>query len=316
MPAVAHRGVEAVVGHHRHGDAVAGQPPGVAQVQGGQRDQLVAVDDGAVAVDGQHAVAVAVEGEAEVVAARDDRLGERVDVGRAAAVVDVAPVGLVGDRRSPSRRGGGRSRARRGRSRRWRSRAATSTPAEVEALRSACAARAGSPRACRAARGRGRCVARPSRALGRRARASIAASVASESLKPSAPKNLIPLSLVGVVRGARARRRGRSRSGASSSGAAGRGQDAAEQHVAAGRGDAGGERRLEHLARLARVADDQDLRRAVALAQLRRRGAAEREREVGREQLAGDAADAVGSEELAAPWAASAWRTAGACGPS
>ena len=64
-PGVAHRGVEAVVRHHRDGDAVAGQAPGVAQVQRGERDQLVAVDDRARAVDGEHAVAVAVEGEAE-----------------------------------------------------------------------------------------------------------------------------------------------------------------------------------------------------------------------------------------------------------
>ena len=68
-PRVAHRGVEAVVGHHRHGDAVAGQAVGLAQVQRGERDQLVAVDDGAGAVDRQHAVAVAVEREADVVAA-------------------------------------------------------------------------------------------------------------------------------------------------------------------------------------------------------------------------------------------------------
>ena len=70
---VAHRGVEAVVGHHRDGDAAARQPALAAQVQRGERDQLVAVDDGAGAVDGEHAVAVAVEGEAGVVAARRAR---------------------------------------------------------------------------------------------------------------------------------------------------------------------------------------------------------------------------------------------------
>ena len=50
-----------------------GSRPGRAQVQRGERDQLVAVDDRAVAVDGEHAVAVAVEGEAGVVAARRAR---------------------------------------------------------------------------------------------------------------------------------------------------------------------------------------------------------------------------------------------------
>ena len=88
----AHRGVEAVVGHHGHGDAVAGQAVVGAQVQRGERDQLVAVDDRAVAVDREHAVAVAVEGEAGVVAPLAHRLREALDVGGAAAVVDVAPV--------------------------------------------------------------------------------------------------------------------------------------------------------------------------------------------------------------------------------
>ena len=68
----AHARVEAVVGHHGHRDA------GHAEVHRGERDQLVAVDDDAVAVDGQHAVAVAVEGEAGVVAALADGLGQRV----------------------------------------------------------------------------------------------------------------------------------------------------------------------------------------------------------------------------------------------
>ena len=45
-------------------------------------------------------------------------------------------------------------------------------------------------------------------------------------------------------------------------------QHTAEQHVAAGGGDAGGDRGLEHLARLARVADDQDLRMGSIAAEL------------------------------------------------
>ena len=46
-----------------------GSRPRVAQVEGGERHQLVAVHDRALAVHGEHAVAVAVEGEADVVAA-------------------------------------------------------------------------------------------------------------------------------------------------------------------------------------------------------------------------------------------------------
>ena len=79
--------------------------PRVAQVQRRERQQLVAVDDRAAAVDREHAVAVAVEGEAERVPAREHPLGERLDVRRAAAGVDVAPVGRVGDHRHAARRG-------------------------------------------------------------------------------------------------------------------------------------------------------------------------------------------------------------------
>jgi hypothetical protein len=101
---------------------------------------------------------------------------------------------------------------------------------------------------------------------------------------------------VGVVRGgddgrqveavtAQQQRRGR------------RGQDAAEQDVAAGRGDPGAERGLEHLPGLARVADDEHPRRLGG--GLQRRRLAQGERQLGGQQLAGDATDAVGPEELA-----------------
>jgi hypothetical protein len=75
------------------------QPVRVAQVQGGEGDELVAVDHGARPVHGQDAVAVAVEREADGVPAGHDALGERLDVRGAAAVVDVAPVGLGGEDR-------------------------------------------------------------------------------------------------------------------------------------------------------------------------------------------------------------------------
>ena len=59
---------------------------------------------------------------------------------------------------------------------------------------------------------------------------------------------------------------------------------------------------LEHLARLARVADDEHARASAS--RLQRGGAAEAERELGGEQLARDAADAVGPEQLAGQGAA------------
>ncbi len=95
---LAHRGVEAVVRHHRDRDAAAGQAIAAMEVQRGQRHQLVAVDDLTGAVDGQDPVAVAVEGERHLEAAGAGALDDGIQMGGAAAVVDVAPVGLVGHR--------------------------------------------------------------------------------------------------------------------------------------------------------------------------------------------------------------------------
>ena len=65
-----HRRVEAVVGHHRDRDPVTGEPSPVTEVKRRQRDQLVSVNDYAVAIDREHAVAIAVESEPDVVLAR------------------------------------------------------------------------------------------------------------------------------------------------------------------------------------------------------------------------------------------------------
>ncbi len=96
---VAHRSVEAVVGHHRDDHPPAGEAPGALEVQRGERHQLVAVHDLPGAVHGEHAVAVAVEGEADGVAAREHVARELAHVGGAAAGVDVAPVGVLRDHR-------------------------------------------------------------------------------------------------------------------------------------------------------------------------------------------------------------------------
>ena len=62
------------------------------------RHDLVAVDDRAVFVDREHAVAVAVERDAEVELSGGDAVLQRGEVGRAAADVDVGAVGFVSDR--------------------------------------------------------------------------------------------------------------------------------------------------------------------------------------------------------------------------
>jgi hypothetical protein len=79
---------------------------------------------------------------------------------------------------------------------------------------------------------------------------------------------------------------------------AGRRQDAAEQRLAARRGDARGHGGLEHVAGLARVADDQRARRVRDLIRhAGRRRPREGHRELRGEELAGDAADAIGAEQ-------------------
>jgi hypothetical protein len=65
--------------------------------------------------------------------------------------------------------------------------------------------------------------------------------------------------------------------------------------VAAGGGDPRRERGLEHLARLARVAHDQDLR--VLGRRCERRRAAEPQGELGSQELTRDAADPIGPEQ-------------------
>ena len=77
--------------------------------------------------------------------------------------------------------------------------------------------------------------------------------------------------------------------------AAGVGRTPAEHRVPSPGGDPGGEGLLQHRARLARVADDQDLR-ALGLG-LQRRRAAQPHGEVRGEQLAHGAPDAIGPEE-------------------
>src|SRR5436305_10871379 len=65
-------------------------------MDGRQGDEFVAVGDYPVPIDGEHTVAVPVEREADVIVAARGSLDDRVQMGRAASVVDVAPVRLFG----------------------------------------------------------------------------------------------------------------------------------------------------------------------------------------------------------------------------
>ena len=85
---VRHQPVEAEVRHLRHRDQVD------AEVEREDGHDLVAVDRIPVRVDGEHPVAVPVEGDAEVVAPAGDGLAKQREIRRSAAEVDVRPVGV------------------------------------------------------------------------------------------------------------------------------------------------------------------------------------------------------------------------------
>ena len=256
-PGLAHRGVEAVVGHHRDRDAAAGQPVAGVQVERGQRDQLVAVDDLAVAVDRQHAVAVAVERERQLVAARAPALGApRRDAVEPQPSLMLRPSGssAITSTSAPSRRkisGAARKVAPLAQSSRTRRPLRSSSAKRVVQRPQVVLERA---------------VQRPHPPdpLRRRRRLlqrglDLVLGVVVE-LEPVGGEQLDPVVLVGIVRG---RDDGRQRQpvAAHQQRRRRRRQHARQQRVAAGGGDPGGDRRLEHLAGLARVADDQHLGR-------------------------------------------------------
>src|SRR6266540_49581 len=68
-------------------------------MQSKDSDDVVPVDDGALLVDGEHPVAVAVERDTEVEVVLGHRSLQSAQVGRAAALVDVRPIRLNADRR-------------------------------------------------------------------------------------------------------------------------------------------------------------------------------------------------------------------------
>ena len=66
-------------------------------MEGEDREDLVAVDDLACSVHCEHAIAVAVERDAKIEALARDEVLQGGEVGRAAARVDVPPVGIDAD---------------------------------------------------------------------------------------------------------------------------------------------------------------------------------------------------------------------------
>ena len=89
--------VEPQVAHHRAHDGTPRQQALVPHIQPAHGHGLVAVDDLPPLVDHQAPVRVAVEGDAQVVLPRRDHSGQALQMGGAAAVVDVHTVGLAVD---------------------------------------------------------------------------------------------------------------------------------------------------------------------------------------------------------------------------
>jgi hypothetical protein len=291
-PRLGHRLVEAEVRHHGHRNTIPREAPGRAQVQGAQRDQLVAIHHGARAVDRQHPVAIAVEGEAHVEAAGRHRLGKTLDVGGAIPLVDVAPVGLGPDAlhagtEPPEDLGrravGGPVSAVEQHS---LARQLEVPKARLELTK---VVRTDAVELAHAARSRRGALARTHRGL------DLLLGVVGQ-LHSIRPEELDAVVAVRVMRSGDDARQIEPKAADEQRGARGR-QHATDQRVPARGGYAGGHGSLEHLPGLARVPDDEHLWGG------RRRpgggGAPEGQREVGGQELPGRAANAVGAEKPA-----------------
>ena len=73
MPSLLEPAFKAEVGHDRRDDRAAAKLAATLQVQGDKRHHLVAVDDPALLVDDDEAIGVAIQRDADVRAACDDR---------------------------------------------------------------------------------------------------------------------------------------------------------------------------------------------------------------------------------------------------
>ncbi len=95
---VSHRVVKAQIAHDGDDNRVVAQSAGSTHGQRADREDLIAVDDLPAGIDGQAPVGVAVVGNAQVGPLGHHALGQRLDMRRAHAVVDVQAVRLRTDR--------------------------------------------------------------------------------------------------------------------------------------------------------------------------------------------------------------------------
>ena len=95
---VAQRQLESEVAHHGCDHGVAVEPAFGRKLAPEQRHHVVAVEDFAALVDQHHAIAVAVERDADVAVLAQNGFANRVEMHRAAIQIDIDAVGIDADR--------------------------------------------------------------------------------------------------------------------------------------------------------------------------------------------------------------------------
>ena len=285
---------ERTVRHHRADHDRRVQLVVSREVARGEREHDVAIMDAAGRVDGDDAIAVAIEGEADVRLLVHHRARQRLWRGRAAALVDVLPVGLIEEREHLG--AGAREHGRR------------------DAVRRAVRAverdtHAGERRRDRPEEGfvllhQTPGVTDKTDARLRRARHRIGTGHEALDLVLDLVRELLAAVVeeLDPVVGRRVVRSADDRAGEElllrrQVGQPGRRDVTHEAYVDADGAEARGERPLEHPAAPAGVATDDD--GVAAAAQGVAGGATKPQGQLGRELLVGDATDAVGAEKAA-----------------
>ncbi len=308
---------EPQIAHHRGDDGLLGEVPGLVQAEGADRQNSVTVDDAGIGVDGKTTICVPVVSQPEVGSELRDRLLQRTELGRAATVVDVQPIGIVTD--------GVHGRPRIG-----------VDPRRVPGSR-----------AVRAVDHEGHAV-QPSRdrreqmlAIAGRAQYVVTHPAHAGADRTDPPARGLPdhrlddcFDVIGqlmtapgeqldavVGHGVVTGREHHAQVGtglAGEEGQARRRDHPTADHVCAGTGQSGDHGRLEHLPAGPRVTADQSHRSVPAARQGKHLGCSngDGQRDLGRQITVGQATNAVGAEEPTHPLVTSAWSTAAPCGPS
>ena len=95
---LAHRDLESEIGHHRCHDRVVRELARVTHALGEDREDVIAVDHVAEAIDREAAIGIAVVRDARIGAVLLDRRDEILEMRASAVLVDVVAIGRVMDR--------------------------------------------------------------------------------------------------------------------------------------------------------------------------------------------------------------------------